>query len=324
MAHALSNTATEDNENNPSFFIRQGSAFINEYARQDPITKQQSDSGPSNANHLLGSFPTLFPYGVGGFEVGWPLDVPYEVHARWVLHYGDKCFCLNHQFIFQVFGVMQKRAICHSARLYIQRQFFLQNEMSILCLKASDFIQSSWEESQREKISNPVIHKLQKHITAIHVKVNGTDEARQRIRNKIWGTIIMFNAPSLWITINPSDIHNPITQVLAGCDINLDDFVNTTGPNSREHAINIANDPFATANFFHFMIKTILECLFGIIQANKDGVVLRRPGIFGLVNTYVGVVEAQGHGTLHLHMLLWLVGVPPPSVIKKCLMEDVF
>ena len=100
MAHALSNTASEENGN--SFYVRRGSAFINEYARVDPISKQRYDGGPSNANHLLGSFPTLFPYGLGGFEVGRPLNVPYELHARWALRYGDKRFRLNHQFVFQI------------------------------------------------------------------------------------------------------------------------------------------------------------------------------------------------------------------------------
>lgn len=322
MAHALSNTASEENGN--SFYVRRGSAFINEYARVDPISKQRYDGGPSNANHLLGSFPTLFPYGLGGFEVGRPLNVPYELHARWALRYGDKRFRLNHQFVFQIFGVMQKRAICRSARLYVQKNFYLQNETSIRKLKSSDFVQASHEETRKEKISNPVIRELQRHVTAIRIKVQGTDEARRTIRNKIWGTILMFNGPSLWITINPSDIHDPIAQVLTGCDIDLDNFVQNAGPNNKQRAINIAKDPYAAAKFFNFIIAAILECLFGIKQTTKDGVIQRRSGILGTVNAYVGTVEAQGRGTLHLHLLVWLAGAPPDSVIQKCLTEESF
>jgi len=36
-------------------------------------------------NHLLGCFPTLFPYGLGGFEVARTIDVPYEAHIRWAI-----------------------------------------------------------------------------------------------------------------------------------------------------------------------------------------------------------------------------------------------
>ena len=33
-------------------------------------------------------------------------------------------------------------------------------------------------------------------------------------------------------------------------------------------------------------------------------------GIFGYVGGYFGVVEAQGRGSLHVHMLLWLKYAP--------------
>lgn len=80
MVHALSN-ATDEESQRESYYIQWSSAFVNEYARIDPVTGQQSDGGPSNASHLLGLFPVLFPYGMGGFEVGRPKNVPYEIHA---------------------------------------------------------------------------------------------------------------------------------------------------------------------------------------------------------------------------------------------------
>jgi Helitron helicase-like domain at N-terminus len=33
-------------------------------------------------------------------------------------------------------------------------------------------------------------------------------------------------------------------------------------------------------------------------------------GIFGFINGYFGVVEAQGRGSLHVHMLIWLKNAP--------------
>ena len=33
-------------------------------------------------------------------------------------------------------------------------------------------------------------------------------------------------------------------------------------------------------------------------------------GIFGYVSGYFGMVEAQGRGSLHVHMLLWLKHAP--------------
>lgn len=36
-------------------------------------------------------------------------------------------------------------------------------------------------------------------------------------------------------------------------------------------------------------------------------------GVLGRVKAYYGVVEAQGRGSLHVHMLLWLENAPSPS-----------
>ena len=70
MSHALSNTVDPPQFSSDAHFtIRRSSAFINEYVHVDEHTSQHFDGGPSNANHLLGSFPVLFPYGMGGFEV---------------------------------------------------------------------------------------------------------------------------------------------------------------------------------------------------------------------------------------------------------------
>ena len=48
----------------------------------DPVTGLRTDGGPSNHNHLMGCFTTLFPYGMGGFETERPVNVPYEIHAK--------------------------------------------------------------------------------------------------------------------------------------------------------------------------------------------------------------------------------------------------
>ena len=66
------------------------------------------------------------------------------------------------------------------------------------------------------------------------------------------------------MTINPSDIHDLITQVFVGVDINLDNLFGCIGPDAENCANNIAADPYAAAKFFHFLIQTILKMLFAV------------------------------------------------------------
>jgi hypothetical protein len=40
--------------------------------------------------------------------------------------------------------------------------------------------------------------------------------------------------------------------------------------------------------------------------------------MLGLIKAYYGCVEAQGYGTLHCYMLVWVEGGLNPTEIKRC------
>jgi hypothetical protein len=82
LVHALTNVSCMEKVG--AWAIKQSSDFVNEY----PCRDQDGGllAGPSeNPNHLLGSFPSLFPYREGGFEVDQLCRVSYEAHAQWSL-----------------------------------------------------------------------------------------------------------------------------------------------------------------------------------------------------------------------------------------------
>ncbi|KAJ7859497.1 hypothetical protein B0H14DRAFT_2222051, partial [Mycena olivaceomarginata] len=60
-------------------------------------------------------------------------------------------------------------------------------------------------------------------------------------------------------------------------------------------------------------MKAFISALLGYdpTQKNTEG------GILGLVKAYYGCVEAQGRGTLHCHMLVWVEGGLNPNDIKR-------
>ncbi|KAJ7019051.1 hypothetical protein C8F04DRAFT_1198140 [Mycena alexandri] len=133
MAHALANVAAP--VVNQDFLIRKSSAFVNEYARKDADGKR-FDGGPENANHMLGAFPVLFPYGKGGMEVERTTTVPYETHVP-------------------VFGCYPKAPV------------------AFMKLKVADFVKASAEEARRVPFSNPVIRALRKQLTSLRARVPG-------------------------------------------------------------------------------------------------------------------------------------------------------
>ena len=108
-----------------------------------------------------------------------------------------------------------------------------------------------------------------------------SDQAQYQLRSQIWSTSIYLNPPSLWITINPCDLHDPIAQVFCGEEINLDSFMATMGPPKERCTQNIAGNPYGAAKFFHFLIRTVLTTLFSI-ETTKFKVKVKM-GVFGRV-----------------------------------------
>ena len=117
-------------------------------------------------------------------------------------------------------------------------------------------------------------------------------------------------------------MHDPIAQVFAGEEIDLDSFNALLGPSKETRARNIAMDPYAAAKFFHFIIQTTLETLFGVSVTSYQ--VHSSEGIFGIVSAYFGVVESQIQATLHLHILLWLLNAPSMEKMHALLHSEVF
>ena len=63
-------------------------------------------------------------------------------------------------FVFQVFRVIQKRRVCHSAKLQINKSQYKHHEMGIIQLKPADLLKAAEEERWKIPISNPTAQLL--------------------------------------------------------------------------------------------------------------------------------------------------------------------
>lgn len=267
-------------------------------------------------------FPCLYPYGQGGLESTRSVPLDFPEHIRWSLQYFDRRFRKHETFPFIVFGISQRRQALSSARIQMQGRLFEREARVVSSVTTEKLEQAKSDEEKGLPISDEAVRALKKHVYATAARVSGSDQSRYRLRSQIWSTSTVLGPPSLWITINPSDLHDPIAQVFAGEDIDMDNFMATLGPDKAKRAKNVADDPYAAAKFFHFMISTILETLFQVEVTAAQ--VKSKMGVFGCVTAYFGTVESQGRGTLHLHLLVWLKDVPSPEEITALLKTEAF
>lgn len=273
-------------------------------------------------NFFEKAFPCLYPYGQGGLESERPVPLDFPEHIRWSLQYCDRRFRKHETFPFITFGISQRRQALTSSRIQIKRHTFEREAHTVATITAEKLDQARVEEERGVPVSDEAVRALKRHVYATAARVSGTDQSRYRLRSQIWSTSTVLGPPSLWITINPSDLHDPIAQIFAGEEIDMDKFLATLGPDKAKRAKNVANDPYAAAKFFHFMITTILETLFQVKVTPAQ--VKSGMGVFGRVAAYFGTVESQGRGILHLHLLVWLKHVPSPEEIAALLKTEAF
>lgn len=314
MVWGLANLWKDNKEG--GYVVRHGTHFVKD------IGGLNTDSDNNTLNLFEQGFPCLFPYGTGGMEAPRPVPISFIDHIRWALQYYDRRFQLHATFPFYAYGLWIKRQALTSVQIEMQRKAFNNHAIILNSICLEDLRQAAEEERKGLPISNPAVSLLRRCINTSAIRVPGSNQQRIALRSKIRSTIAYLAPPNLWITINPHDIDDPIAHIFAGNDIDMDNFSKSAGPSSAERSKTIAADPYAAAKFFHFLINVILQTLFGISVTNFK--VISSDGIFGPLNAYIGTVESQGRGTLHLHMLLFLKNAPSASEMRELLKSHEF
>ena len=304
------------------YAVRHGAKPVHDFGRRFGGQAPGNEVTGDEHNFFEKAFPCLFPYGEGGVEGSQLETVDFTEHIRWALRYHDRRFRTHETFPFVAFGIQQRRSSLASARVQMQRHTFDRDAHVLSSLTIAKLQQAQEEEAAGKILSDPAVKLMRQHIYATAGRVIGSNHAREHLRSQIWSTSVMLNPPSLWITINPCDLHDPIAQVFAGEEIDLDSFNALLGPSKETRARNIAMDPYAATKFFHFIIQTTLETLFGVSVTSYQ--VHSSEGIFGRVSAYFGVTESQARATLHLHILLWLLNAPSMEKMHVLLHSEMF
>lgn len=186
------------------------------------------------------------------------------------------------------------------------KPYFRSSADKIQSLNSSDIERALNNISKRthNTESNTTLNKLLNYIKTIGGRVMGSTCARMALRTEIHALIYYESLPSIFLTLNPADIHSPVALYFAGVKIDLDNIQTEQLMNTYQRAEIIASHPVATAKFFHILITSILETM--IVG-----------GVLGPIKAYFGTVESQGRGSLHLHLLIWLDHDMKPADMKE-------
>ena len=292
LRQVKNNDTTKQMESENVYLIPHSSKPVNEYF---------------NPKLLLGLYPTLFCYGRGSPEDQTrPVEIKLHEHIRYLLSYNDRRFEVNCSFIFVVFNILQRRDACFHAQLIATKPYFQASAPEIQSLNSHDIEMAlnNISKGTYSSASNGTLNKLLNHIKAIGGRVMGSAYSRTALRTRIHALIYNQGLPSIFLTLNPADIHSPIALYFAGVKLDLDNIQVEQLMTTYKRAEIIASHPVATAKFFHVLITNILDTM--IVG-----------GVLGSMKAYFGTVENQGRGSLHLHLLVWLEHDMKPADMKE-------
>ncbi|EGO25272.1 hypothetical protein SERLADRAFT_437032 [Serpula lacrymans var. lacrymans S7.9] len=171
-----------------------------------------------------------------------------------------------------------------------------------------------WQKNPTAKPSNSYQKRallLLNKLKLVAKDVRGSTGYKLCQRNEIRSLIKRFGTPALFLMINPSDVHSPLVGILGRM---LPEHWHTKS--AYERSLFVAKNPATAATFFFF--HAMMSNFFGLVIKHGQ----QKPGLFGHSQAYYGMVEAQGQGTLHCHLLLWLHGNPNPQLLRDRMVND--
>jgi len=305
-------TITDVDANAPSYQLK--AAALRHAKRGGSFIQVPHDAEPLNEFFNPTMFPmlypSLFPYGTGGFEDRRrAVPIGLENHVKHMLTLTDRRFQEHYSFMFVAFNVIQRRKLLLHTSLRVRRKNFDSwarrfTEVSMEAVRTlSDRAAAGTQPTATTDEERKVL-ELMKEVKLISANIPGSAASRLTMRNEIRANILSLGVPSFYITVNPADVYNPIVKYLSGHDIDIDNLMSHEVPTYWEQAKAVARNPCVGADFFNMYLNAFFSAVLGYDPKQRS----TDPGVVGVVKAYYGCVEAQGRGSLHCHMVVWVHG----------------
>ncbi|KAE8219159.1 hypothetical protein CF319_g7097 [Tilletia indica] len=295
----------------PDLLIRHGSEFIPDY---------------DNPALFPGMFPTLFPWGTGGFEQQRIVSLSFKRQAAYLLDIADPAFRRHWSYVFVVANIRHRRLIHLGSRLACKARDFdeVAQELQQIDLETIRNVATHLSNGGSMRTASPqelMVQLLLKKCELISVRVPGSKAAMNLARAEIRSYIGEHGIFQLFLTLNPSPLHSPVFQVFFG-----DTGVNLNIPvpmdiSSHERSLRVADDPVAASDYFHFHVHAVFKYLFDWDFKAKQST--PKGGLLGQLAAFYMVKEHTMRGQLHGHILIWLQGGLNPKQLRQKLREDV-
>ncbi|KZO94889.1 hypothetical protein CALVIDRAFT_483665, partial [Calocera viscosa TUFC12733] len=273
-------------------------------------------------NHLLlgGLFPHLDPFNIGGFDhPARRRKVDMARQVSHLLNLYDGPFERDAQFAFVYHNILQKRRSTIEAFFRVREPDLarLMEEIKAVSPAVFGVLSSKLlkEPNYRPDTAEEIMAlRVMERINVVRRDAPGTNGYKRARRNEIRALIHKLGVPAFYITVTPTDIDSGLVRLLSGeCEDSASFDRGETYGSKFQRAARVSRNPAAAARSFH---QTMVRFIDIVLRYGKG------EGLLGTCTGVYGMVEAQGRGTLHCHMLVWLRGNLNPQAMRNRLRDD--
>jgi hypothetical protein len=191
-------------------------------------------------------YPTLFLYGMGGFEDGMrSSNLSMKCHVKHCFSLADRHFQEHYSFLFTAFNMLQQQEVLLCASLKVAKSNFpsvaqsiasvLQQAIHIVSEQVANGDLATAHNDEEQQVLD-----LMKEVKLLTSHVPGSAVSRLAMRNEIRGLIMDQGLPSFYVMINPADVFNPLVKFLAGAEIDIDQLLPEQVPDYWEQSVLIS------------------------------------------------------------------------------------
>ena len=160
-----------------------------------------------------------FPFGVGGTEEERESELSLTEWVRHCLNYHDDRFRKDPVFIFVVYKCLQVRSRVTLTNVLYQTTLKARGETITNEVSVDDFTYELDVLAGKKTLFDNHTPQVQQRVQGLlnNLKIGGRQSVdniftRDECPVKMMGLITSYNLPNPFITLNPSDIHNPIVS----------------------------------------------------------------------------------------------------------------
>ncbi|EIW80029.1 hypothetical protein CONPUDRAFT_30639, partial [Coniophora puteana RWD-64-598 SS2] len=259
-------------------------------------------------------FPHLDPWGIGSFNhPGRLRKISVREQLTCMMRLHNSVFVRDPVLPYVMWNVLQKKRVqsnsCFNVSVNVQHQ--IRSELIAVAPALVD-LSNKWRINPRAPASSP----LEKRAIAVLKRVQhsassvvGSPGYKLCRRNEVRSLLKIHGTSALFVTLNPHDL----TSVALAASANVLPS-NWRVMTPKQRALLVTQRPDAAAIAFDLQVNAFLRI---VVRCGQ-----KRPGLFGRCKSYYGMVEAQGRGTLHIHVLLWIEGNPNPQRLRDMMAAD--